>query len=77
MESHRIYPYQCFLLSVPLCRIIRKREYRYTESRLAKLTEDGLLCGMKKNVVNYILNYSETKNEPVTLPSLFPNLFEI
>ena len=48
--------------------------YRYTEARLAKLTEEGLLAGMKKNVIDYIPNYSETKDEPVTLPSLFPNL---
>ena len=48
--------------------------YRYTEARLAKLTEDGMLAGMKKNVVDYIPNYSETKDEPVTLPSIFPNL---
>ena len=48
--------------------------YRYTEARLAKLTEDGMLAGMKKNNVDYIPNYSETKDEPVTLPSIFPNL---
>ena len=48
--------------------------YRYTEARLAKLAEDGMLCGMKKKVVDYIPNYSETKDEPITLPSLFPNL---
>ena len=48
--------------------------YRYTESRLAKIAEDGLLTGMKKNVVDFIPNYSETENEPVTLPSIFPNL---
>jgi len=48
--------------------------YRYTEGRLGKLAEDGMLVGMKKNVVDYIPNYSETKDEPITLPSLFPNL---
>ena len=48
--------------------------YRYTESRLAKIAEDGLLTGMKKNVVDFIPNYSETEDEPVTLPSIFPNL---
>ena len=48
--------------------------YRYTEARLGKLAEDGMLCGIKKNNVDYIPNYSETKDEPVTLPSLFPNL---
>lgn len=48
--------------------------YRYTEARLGKLAEDGMLCGIKKNNVDYMPNYSETKDEPVTLPSLFPNL---
>lgn len=47
---------------------------RYSEARLAKITEDGMLVGMKKNVVNTIPNYSETETEPVTLPSYFPNL---
>ena len=47
---------------------------RYTEARLAKLTEDGMLRGMKKGVVDTIPNYSETETEPVTLPALFPNL---
>lgn len=48
--------------------------YRYTEARLGKLAEDGMLCGIKKNNVDYMPNYSETKDEPVTLPALFPNL---
>ena len=48
--------------------------YRYTEARLAKLTEDGLLPGIKKSNVDFIPNYSENKDEPVTLPALFPNL---
>ena len=48
--------------------------YRYTEARLAKLVEDGMLCGIKKKNVDFIPNYSETKEEPVTLPSIFPNL---
>ena len=48
--------------------------YRYTEARLSKLSEDGMLKGIKKNKVEFIPNYSETKDEPVTLPSLFPNL---
>ena len=47
---------------------------RYTEARLAKITEDGMLVGMKKGVVDTIPNYSETESEPITLPSVFPNL---
>ena len=48
--------------------------YRYTEARLAKLTEEGLLTGIKKKNVDFIPNFSETKDEPITLPSIFPNL---
>lgn len=48
--------------------------YRYTEARLSKLTEEGLLFGIKKKNVNFIPNYSETKDEPVELPAIFPNL---
>ena len=47
---------------------------RYTEARLSKLSEDGLLNGIKKNNVNFIPNYDETLDEPVTLPAIFPNL---
>lgn len=48
--------------------------YRYTEARLAKITEDGMLTGLKKKNVDFIPNYSESEDEPVTLPSYFPNL---
>ena len=48
--------------------------YRYTEARLAKLSEDGMLAGVKKKNVDFIPNYSETKDEPITLPAVFPNL---
>lgn len=47
---------------------------RYTEGRLSKLAESGLLAGLKKNNVDFIPNYDETTEEPVTLPSIFPNL---
>lgn len=47
---------------------------RYTEARLAKISEDGLLAGLKKKNVDFIPNYDETLEEPVTLPSVFPNL---
>lgn len=48
--------------------------YRYTEARLAKFTEDGMLQGLKKHNVDFIPNYDETTEEPVTLPAIFPNL---
>ena len=47
---------------------------RYTEARLAKIAEDGLLQGLKKKNVDFIPNYDETSEEPVTLPAIFPNL---
>lgn len=48
--------------------------YRYTEARLSKLSEEGLLTGIKKKCVDFIPNYDETTEEPVTLPAIFPNL---
>lgn len=48
--------------------------YRYTESRLSKLSEEGMLKGLKKNVVKFTNNYDDTTLEPETLPSIFPNL---
>ena len=47
---------------------------RYTEARLAKIAEVGLLAGMKKKNVEFTLNYDETTDEPITLPAIFPNL---
>ena len=48
--------------------------YRYTESRLSKIAEDGLLSNIKKKNVDFMLNYTDTLEEPKTLPSIFPNL---
>ena len=47
---------------------------RYTEVRLSKLSEDGLLQGLKKGNVDFIPTYDEASEEPVTLPAIFPNL---
>ena len=47
---------------------------RYTEARLSKISEEGMLNGIKKNNVDFIPNYDETLNEPITLPASFPNL---
>ena len=47
---------------------------RYTEARLSKLAEDGLLYNIKKENVVFISNYDETLEEPETLPAIFPNL---
>lgn len=47
---------------------------RYTECRLTKLSEDGMLAGLKRNAVEYMPNYDESQQEPVNLPAIFPNL---
>lgn len=47
---------------------------RYTEVRLSKLSEEGMLKNIKKKNVDFKPNYSEDEMEPVTLPSIFPNL---
>ena len=47
---------------------------RYTEAKLTKLAEEGMLYNIKKKTVDFIPNYSEDAEEPVTLPSIFPNL---
>lgn len=47
---------------------------RYTEGRLAKISEDGMLKGLKKNAVDFMPTYDDSGDEPVTLPAIFPNL---
>lgn len=47
---------------------------RYTEAKLNKFSESGLLAGLKKRNVDFIPNYDETDEEPVALPAIFPNL---
>ena len=47
--------------------------YRYTECRLSHISE-ATLEHIKKDTVDWILNYSETGEEPVYLPGRFPNL---
>ncbi|MGB2770667.1 MAG: DNA gyrase subunit A [Candidatus Zixiibacteriota bacterium] len=46
---------------------------RYTEARLAPLAME-ILQDMDKETVGYMPNYDETRQEPVVLPSKFPNL---
>jgi DNA gyrase subunit A len=46
---------------------------RYTEARMAAITAEMLL-DMEKETVDYIPNFDSTKQEPVFLPSLLPNL---
>lgn len=47
---------------------------RYTETRLTKMVEDGMLTYLKQNAVEYMPNFDETLQEPINLPSIFPNL---
>jgi DNA gyrase subunit A len=46
---------------------------RYTESRLSKLALE-MLRDIDKETVNFVPNYDGRKEEPVVLPSRFPNL---
>jgi len=48
---------------------------RYTEVRLAKACEDGLLKNLEKETCEWIPNYSEDKVWPKVFPALLPNLF--
>ena len=47
---------------------------RYTEARLSKAIEEGMLYGLKKNNVPMILNFSEDEEWPEVLPSIIPRL---
>ena len=47
---------------------------RYTEARLAKLTQEIFLADLDKNVVNFVPNFDETEKEPEVLPVRIPNL---
>src|SRR5215468_9625103 len=46
---------------------------RYTEARLAKISED-ILADLEKETVDFVPNYDETTDEPTVLPAPFPNL---
>jgi DNA gyrase subunit A len=47
--------------------------YRYTEARMAKISEE-LLRDIDKDTVNWDPNFDETRKEPRVLPCRFPNL---
>ena len=47
--------------------------YRYTEARMSKLS-DEMLRDIEKDTVDWEPNFDETRKEPRTLPSRFPNL---
>ncbi|MEY8316553.1 DNA gyrase subunit A [Oscillospiraceae bacterium 50-58] len=47
--------------------------YRYTEARMSKLS-DEMLRDIEKDTVDWDPNFDESRKEPKTLPSRFPNL---
>lgn len=46
---------------------------RYTEARLARIA-DELLADIKKNTVDFTLNFDDSLEEPTVLPTRIPNL---
>lgn len=51
----------------------RAAAYRYTESKLAKISME-LVRDINKNTVNFVPNYDDSTEEPEVLPSRFPNI---
>ncbi len=47
--------------------------YRYTESRLAKIAS-ALLADIEKDTVDFTATFDESREEPVVLPTRYPNL---
>ena len=47
---------------------------RYTEARLAKLTQEVYLSDLDKDIVDFVPNFDETEKEPEVLPVRIPNL---
>ncbi len=47
--------------------------YRYTESRMSKISEE-MLTDIEKETVDFEMNFDESRPEPQCLPSKFPNL---
>ena len=50
---------------------------RYTEARLAKVTQEVFLQDLDKNTVEFMPNFDETEREPTVLPVRIPNLLVI
>ncbi len=47
---------------------------RYTEARLERVSQEGILADLDKDVVDFVPNFDETETEPEVLPAKFPNL---
>ena len=52
----------------------RAAAMRYTEARLAKITQEAYLADLDKNIVDFMPNFDETEKEPEVLPVRVPNL---
>ena len=46
---------------------------RYTEARLARITQENFLADLDKDVVDFIPNFDETEREPEVLPVRIPH----
>ncbi len=49
-------------------------QMRYTEVRLARISDEGLLADIEKETVDFQDNYDGSEVEPKVLPARFPNL---
>lgn len=47
--------------------------YRYTESRMSKISQE-MITDIDKNTVDFTINYDDSRKEPTVLPSRYPNL---
>ena len=47
---------------------------RYTEARLARVTQEAYLSDLDKDIVDFVPNFDETEKEPEVLPVRIPNL---
>lgn len=47
---------------------------RYTEARLAKITQEAYLADLDKDIIDFVPNFDETEKEPAVLPVRLPNL---
>ena len=47
---------------------------RYTEARLAKITQEADLADLDKDIIDFVPNFDETEKEPAVLPVRIPNL---
>lgn len=47
---------------------------RYTEARLARITQEVYLGDLDKDIVDFVPNFDETEKEPSVLPVRIPNL---